>query len=179
MQMVAGVIINTASVAAHDGQVGQVAYAASKGGIAAMTLPMARDLADKGTESALLRHRSSHRSWTGCRKKASFPGQRFPFPSRLGKAEEYAEMVHHIIQNPMLNGEVIRTAKGLDGTTLIILEKIMTANDASGFWSPEFEYEHRDDGSILMRQTEPLPDHLPTLASYLDKWADATPMPSS
>ena len=51
----------------------------------------------------------------------------------------------------------------------------MTANDASGFWSPEFEYEHRDDGSILMRQTEPLPDHLPTLASYLDKWADATP----
>ena len=108
-----GVIINTASVAAYDGQVGQVAYAASKGGIAAMTLPMARDLADKGIRvctvapglflTPLLDGLSKE-------VQASL-GQQVPFPSRLGKAEEYAEMVHHIIQNPMLNGEVIR----LDG----------------------------------------------------------------
>ena len=108
-----GVIINTASVAAYDGQVGQVAYAASKGGVAAMTLPMARDLADKGIRvctvapglflTPLLDGLSKE-------VQASL-GQQVPFPSRLGKAEEYAEMVHHIIQNPMLNGEVVR----LDG----------------------------------------------------------------
>ena len=108
-----GVIINTASVAAFDGQVGQVAYSASKGGIVGMTLPMARDLADKGIRvctiapglflTPLLQGLPEE-------VQASL-GAQVPFPSRLGAAEEYAEMVSHITRNPMLNGEVIR----LDG----------------------------------------------------------------
>ncbi|WP_394993477.1 3-hydroxyacyl-CoA dehydrogenase [Emticicia sp.] len=105
-----GVIINTASVAAFDGQIGQAAYAASKGGIVAMTLPIARELARMGIrvmtiapgifETPLL---------------ASLPteaqeslGKQVPFPSRLGKPDEYASLVKHIIENQMLNGEVIR-----------------------------------------------------------------------
>lgn len=108
-----GVIINTASVAAFDGQMGQAAYAASKGGIVGMTLPIARDLARSGIrvmtiapglfETPLL---------------ASLPeearlslGQQVPFPSRLGRPTEYAQLAKSIIENPMLNGEVIR----LDG----------------------------------------------------------------
>ncbi len=108
-----GVIINTASVAAYDGQIGQAAYSASKGGIVGMTLPIARDLARSGIrvmtiapglfETPLL---------------ASLPeearlslGQQVPFPSRLGRPAEYALLVKSIIENPMLNGEVIR----LDG----------------------------------------------------------------
>lgn len=108
-----GVIVNTASVAAFDGQVGQLAYAASKGGIVAMTLPMARDLADKGVRvctiapglflTPLLKELPPE-------AQASL-GAQVPFPSRLGAPEEYAAMVSHITQNPMLNGEVIR----LDG----------------------------------------------------------------
>lgn len=108
-----GVIINTASVAAYDGQIGQAAYSASKGGIVGMTLPIARDLARSGIrvmaiapglfETPLL---------------ASLPedarlslGQQVPFPSRLGRPAEYAMLARSIIENPMLNGEVIR----LDG----------------------------------------------------------------
>ncbi|WP_288429085.1 3-hydroxyacyl-CoA dehydrogenase [uncultured Spirosoma sp.] len=108
-----GVIINTASVAAYDGQMGQAAYSASKGGIVGMTLPVARDLARSGIrvmtiapglfETPLL---------------ASLPeearlslGQQVPFPSRLGRPTEYAQLAKSIIENPMLNGEVIR----LDG----------------------------------------------------------------
>ncbi len=108
-----GVIVNTASVAAFDGQVGQVAYAASKGGIVGMTLPMARDLADKGIRvctvapglflTPLLHDLPEE-------VQASL-GAQVPFPSRLGAPEEYADMVSHITRNPMLNGEVIR----LDG----------------------------------------------------------------
>lgn len=108
-----GVIVNTASVAAFDGQVGQVAYAASKGGIAAMTLPMARDLADKGIRvntiapglflTPLLHELPPE-------VQASL-GKQVPFPSRLGHPQEYAETVLHITQNKMLNGETIR----LDG----------------------------------------------------------------
>ncbi|MCH2163935.1 MAG: SDR family NAD(P)-dependent oxidoreductase [Marinovum sp.] len=108
-----GVIINTASVAAFDGQVGQVAYAASKGGVVGMTLPMARDLADKGVRvcaiapglflTPLLQSLPEE-------VQASL-GAQVPFPSRLGDPTEFAEMVSHISQNPMLNGEVIR----LDG----------------------------------------------------------------
>ncbi len=108
-----GVIINTASVAAYDGQIGQVAYSASKGGIVGMTLPMARDLADKGIRvctvapglflTPLLE---------GLPQEAQDSlGKQVPFPSRLGDPAEYAAMVHHIACNPMLNGEVIR----LDG----------------------------------------------------------------
>ena len=108
-----GVIVSTASVAAFEGQVGQVAYAASKGGVVAMTLPMARDLADKGIRvcaiapglflTPLLAELPQD-------VQASL-GAQVPFPSRLGDPGEYAAMVGHITQNPMLNGEVIR----LDG----------------------------------------------------------------
>jgi NAD(P)-dependent dehydrogenase (short-subunit alcohol dehydrogenase family) len=108
-----GVIINTASVAAYEGQVGQVAYAASKGGIVGMTLPMARDLADKGVRvctiapglflTPLLQ---------GLPEDVQTSlGAQVPFPSRLGDPAEYGKLVCHIVENPMLNGEVIR----LDG----------------------------------------------------------------
>lgn len=108
-----GVIINTASVAAYEGQIGQVAYAASKGGIVGMTLPMARDLADKGVRvcsvapglflTPLLEGLPED-------VQASL-GAQVPFPSRLGNPAEFASLVGHIVDNPMLNGEVIR----LDG----------------------------------------------------------------
>jgi NAD(P)-dependent dehydrogenase (short-subunit alcohol dehydrogenase family) len=108
-----GVIINTASVAAFDGQIGQAAYSASKGAVAAMTLPIARDLASKairvvtvapGTfDTPLLAGASDA-------VRASL-GAQIPHPSRLGKPEEYGALAVHIIENPMLNGEVIR----LDG----------------------------------------------------------------
>lgn len=108
-----GVIINTASVAAYDGQIGQVAYAASKGGIVSMTLPIARDLAKSGIrvmtiapglfETPLL---------LGLPEEARISlGQQIPFPSRLGRPSEYALLAKAIVENPMLNGEVIR----LDG----------------------------------------------------------------
>ncbi len=108
-----GVIVNTASVAAFDGQIGQVAYSASKGGIAGMTLPMARDLADKGIRVCTiapglfltpLLHDLPEEVQTSL-------GAQVPFPSRLGAPDEYADMVSQITRNPMLNGEVIR----LDG----------------------------------------------------------------
>jgi len=108
-----GVIINTASIAAFDGQIGQAAYAASKGGVAALTLPAARELARIGVrvmsiapglfDTAML---------AGLPEAARVSlGQQAPFPARLGRPEEYAALVEHIIENPMLNGEVIR----LDG----------------------------------------------------------------
>lgn len=108
-----GVIVNTASVAAYEGQIGQVAYAASKGGIVGMTLPMARDLADKGVRvctiapglflTPLLQ---------GLPQDVQDSlGKQVPFPSRLGNPSEYGKLVCHILDNPMLNGEVIR----LDG----------------------------------------------------------------
>lgn len=108
-----GVIVNTASVAAYDGQIGQVAYSASKGGIVGMTLPMARDLADKGIRVCTI---APGLFLTPLLEglpedvQASL-GAQVPFPSRLGDPGEYAAMVSHITQNPMLNGEVIR----LDG----------------------------------------------------------------
>ena len=108
-----GVIVNTASVAAFDGQIGQLAYAASKAGIAGMTLPMARDLADKGIRvcciaPGLFLTPLLHELPQEVQESL---GAQVPFPSRLGDPAEYAEMVSHITQNPMLNGEVIR----LDG----------------------------------------------------------------
>ncbi|GHD12023.1 3-hydroxyacyl-CoA dehydrogenase [Tianweitania populi] len=108
-----GVIINTASVAAYDGQVGQAAYSASKGGIVGMTLPIARDLARDGIRVMTI---APGIFWTPM--MASLPenaqkslGEQVPFPSRLGQPSEYAELALHIIGNRMLNGEVIR----LDG----------------------------------------------------------------
>lgn len=108
-----GVIVNTASVAAFDGQVGQVAYSASKGGIVGMTLPMARDLADKGIRVCTIAPGLFLTPLLeGLPEDVQDSlGAQVPFPSRLGKPEEYAAMVGHIVQNGMLNGEVIR----LDG----------------------------------------------------------------
>ena len=108
-----GVIVNTASIAAFDGQIGQAAYAASKGGVVGMTLPLARDLADK-----FIRVMTIAPGTFDTPMLASLPqdaraslGSQIPHPSRLGRPSEYAAMVRAIVENPMLNGEVIR----LDG----------------------------------------------------------------
>jgi NAD(P)-dependent dehydrogenase (short-subunit alcohol dehydrogenase family) len=108
-----GVIVNTASVAAFEGQVGQVAYAASKGGVAAMTLPMARDLADKGVRvCAIAPGLFLTPMLEGLPQEVQDSlGAQVPFPSRLGTPSEYARLMMQIVENPMLNGEVIR----LDG----------------------------------------------------------------
>ena len=108
-----GVIVNTASVAAYDGQIGQVAYAASKGGVVSLTLPVARELAKSG-----IRVMTIAPGIFDTPMMAGLPedareslGNQVPFPSRLGKPGEYAALVKHIVENEMLNGEVIR----LDG----------------------------------------------------------------
>lgn len=108
-----GVIVNTASVAAYDGQIGQAAYAASKGGVVGMTLPIARDLA-----SHRIRVMTIAPGIFLTPMLEGFPqhvqdalGAQVPHPSRLGKPAEYAQLVESIVRNPMLNGEVIR----LDG----------------------------------------------------------------
>ncbi len=105
-----GVIINTASVAAFDGQMGQVAYSASKGGIVGMTLPMARDLAKYGIRVMTIAPGTFDTPLLGMLpedvKKAL--AAQIPFPQRLGKPEEFAALVLHIIENSMLNGETIR-----------------------------------------------------------------------
>ncbi len=108
-----GVIVNTASVAAFDGQIGQAAYSASKGGVVAMTLPIARELADHGIRVMTIAPGIFDTPMmAGLPEEARESlGNQVPFPSRLGKPEEYAALVHHIIENEMLNGEVIR----LDG----------------------------------------------------------------
>ena len=108
-----GVIVNTASIAAFDGQIGQAAYAASKGGIVGLTLSAARDLADKAIRVMTIAPGTFETPML-----AGLPGEvkevlekQVPHPSRLGRPEEYANLVRHIVDNPMLNGEVIR----LDG----------------------------------------------------------------
>jgi NAD(P)-dependent dehydrogenase (short-subunit alcohol dehydrogenase family) len=108
-----GVIINTASVAAFDGQIGQVAYSASKGGIVGLTLPMARDLSRLGIRVVTIAPGIFDTPLLGQMPdevRASLASQ-VPFPSRLGEPREYAQLARHIIENAMLNGEVIR----LDG----------------------------------------------------------------
>lgn len=108
-----GVIINTASVAAFDGQIGQVAYAASKGGVVALTLPLARELARSGIRVMTIAPGIFETPMmAGLPEKARQSlGEQVPFPSRLGRPDEYAALAQHIIENEMLNGEVIR----LDG----------------------------------------------------------------
>ncbi|XP_075434615.1 3-hydroxyacyl-CoA dehydrogenase type-2 [Ascaphus truei] len=108
-----GVIINTASVAAFDGQVGQAAYSASKGGIVGMTLPIARDLAPMGIRvMTIAPGLFATPLLAGLPEKVrTFLARQVPFPSRLGDPGEYAHLVQSIVENPMLNGEVIR----LDG----------------------------------------------------------------
>ena len=108
-----GVIINTASVAAFDGQIGQAAYAASKGGVVGMTLPLAREFARIGIRVVTIAP-----GLFDTPMMASLPpearaslGQQVPFPSRLGRPEEFAQLARHIVENVMLNGETIR----LDG----------------------------------------------------------------
>jgi NAD(P)-dependent dehydrogenase (short-subunit alcohol dehydrogenase family) len=108
-----GVLINTASVAAFDGQIGQAAYAASKGGIAGMTLPIARDLARSGIRCMTIAPGIfATPMMQGMPQEVQDAlGKMVPFPSRLGQPAEYAALVKAIIENVMLNGEVIR----LDG----------------------------------------------------------------
>lgn len=108
-----GVIVNTASVAAFDGQIGQAAYSASKGGIVGMTLPIARDLSRVGIRVVTIAPGLFDTPLlAGLPESARESlGQQVPFPSRLGRPEEYAQMVEAIIANPMLNGETVR----LDG----------------------------------------------------------------
>jgi NAD(P)-dependent dehydrogenase (short-subunit alcohol dehydrogenase family) len=109
-----GVIVNTASVAAYDGQIGQVAYAASKGGVVALTLPVARELAQYGIRVVAIAPGIFDTPMMAGLPEAAreLLGKQVPFPSRLGRPEEYAALVRHIIENEMLNGEVIR----LDGS---------------------------------------------------------------
>ena len=108
-----GVIINTASVAAYDGQIGQAAYAASKGGIVGMTLPIARDLSRNGIRVCTIAPGLFETPMMqGLPKEAQESlGKQVPFPSRLGRPVEYAQLARAIIENEMLNGETIR----LDG----------------------------------------------------------------
>ena len=108
-----GVIITTASVAAFDGQIGQAAYSASKGGIVAMVLPVARELARFGIRVMNIAPGIFETPMmNNLPEEAKFSlGQQVPFPSRLGQPDEYAALVKHIIENQMLNGETIR----LDG----------------------------------------------------------------
>jgi NAD(P)-dependent dehydrogenase (short-subunit alcohol dehydrogenase family) len=108
-----GVIVNTASVAAFDGQIGQAAYAASKGGIAALTLPAARELARHGIRVMTIAPGIFETPMLQGLPEAvqRSLGESVPFPKRLGRPEEYALLVRQILDNPMLNGETIR----LDG----------------------------------------------------------------
>ncbi|WP_448500701.1 SDR family NAD(P)-dependent oxidoreductase [Sphingomonas sp.] len=108
-----GVIVNTASVAAYDGQIGQAAYAASKGGVVGMTLPIARDLAQHRIRVVTVAPGIFLTPMLMGLPQAAQDslGQQVPHPSRLGRPEEYAQLVEAIVANPMLNGEVIR----LDG----------------------------------------------------------------
>ena len=108
-----GVIVNTASVAAFEGQIGQAAYSASKAGVAGMTLPLARELARHGVRvmtiaPGLMSTPMLHGMPPEVQESL---GAQVPFPPRLGRPEEYGALVLHIVENPMLNGEVIR----LDG----------------------------------------------------------------
>jgi NAD(P)-dependent dehydrogenase (short-subunit alcohol dehydrogenase family) len=108
-----GVIVATASVAAYDGQIGQAAYSASKGGIVGMTLPIAREFARMGVRVMTIAPGTFDTPLLAGLPQAARESlaQQVPFPSRLGRPEEYAALVRHIFENEMLNGEVIR----LDG----------------------------------------------------------------
>ncbi|GAA2883881.1 SDR family NAD(P)-dependent oxidoreductase [Microbacterium esteraromaticum] len=108
-----GVIVNTASVAAFDGQIGQPAYSASKGGVHAMTLPIARELARHGIRVCTIAPGIMETPMLAGLPQAAQDslGQQVPYPSRLGKPDEYAALVEHIVANGYLNGETIR----LDG----------------------------------------------------------------
>jgi NAD(P)-dependent dehydrogenase (short-subunit alcohol dehydrogenase family) len=105
-----GVIVTTASVAAYEGQIGQVAYSASKGAIVGMTLPLARELARSGIRVCTIAPGIFHTPLLGALPEAAQASlaEQVPFPRRLGKPPEFAALVQHIIENNMLNGETIR-----------------------------------------------------------------------
>jgi NAD(P)-dependent dehydrogenase (short-subunit alcohol dehydrogenase family) len=108
-----GVIINTASIAAFDGQIGQAAYSASKGGVVGLTLPVARDLAGLGIRVCTIAPGTFDTPMLALLPQPARTalGAAIPFPSRLGRPSEYAALARHIVENAMLNGETIR----LDG----------------------------------------------------------------
>ena len=108
-----GVIVNTASIAAFEGQIGQAAYAASKGGVVGLTLPVAREFAPLGIRCVTIAPGIFDTPLLAALPEAArlSLGQQVPFPSRLGRPDEYGALVRHVIENEMLNGEVIR----LDG----------------------------------------------------------------
>ncbi len=108
-----GVIVNTASIAAFEGQIGQAAYAASKGGVVGLTLPVAREFAPLGIRCVTLAPGIFDTPLLAALPEPAriSLGQQVPFPSRLGRPDEYGALVRHVIENVMLNGEVIR----LDG----------------------------------------------------------------
>jgi 3-hydroxyacyl-CoA dehydrogenase / 3-hydroxy-2-methylbutyryl-CoA dehydrogenase len=108
-----GVCVNTASIAAYDGQIGQIAYSASKGGIVGMTLPAARDLAGRGIRVVTIAPGTFDTPLLAALPEEARQelGRAIPFPSRLGRPEEFADLAIHIVENQMLNGETIR----LDG----------------------------------------------------------------
>jgi NAD(P)-dependent dehydrogenase (short-subunit alcohol dehydrogenase family) len=108
-----GVIINTASIAAFDGQIGQAAYSASKGGVVGLTLPVARDLASLGIRVCTIAPGTFDTPMLALLPEPARKalGAQIPFPSRPGRPTEYAALARHIVENPMLNGETIR----LDG----------------------------------------------------------------
>ena len=110
-----GVIVNTASVAAFDGQIGQAAYAASKGGVVALTLPVARELASSGIRVVTIAPGIFETPMLAALPEDAKDslGKQVPFPPRLGRPEEYAALVQHIVENRMLNGEVIRLDGGI------------------------------------------------------------------
>ena len=108
-----GVLVNTASAAAFDGQIGQAAYAASKGGVVGMTLPVARDLASLGIRCVTIAPGTFDTPMLATlpeEQRRALAAQ-IPFPPRLGRPSEFAALVRHIVENPVLNGETIR----LDG----------------------------------------------------------------
>ena len=108
-----GVCVNTASIAAFDGQIGQIAYSASKGGIVGLTLPAARDMASRGIRVVTIAPGHVRHSAAGCAPEEARDelGEAIPFPQRLGEPAEFAALAVHIAENQMLNGETIR----LDG----------------------------------------------------------------
>jgi NAD(P)-dependent dehydrogenase (short-subunit alcohol dehydrogenase family) len=108
-----GVCINTASIAAYDGQIGQIAYSASKGGIVGLTLPAARDLSSRGIRVVTIAPGTFDTPLLGALPQEARDelGKAIPFPQRLGNPDEFAALAVHIVDNPMLNGETIR----LDG----------------------------------------------------------------
>jgi NAD(P)-dependent dehydrogenase (short-subunit alcohol dehydrogenase family) len=108
-----GVVINTASIAAFDGQIGQAAYSASKGGVVGMTLPIARDFASLGIRVVTIAPGTFDTPMLALlpKEQRDALGAAIPFPSRLGRPAEFAALARHIVENPMLNGETIR----LDG----------------------------------------------------------------